>query len=263
MDKNLIHWRSGGLLDTDGILVASDAQQEWLLPWWWERYADKNSAPVAFVDLGMSKEKRAWCEAKGEVIVLSVSDKCFSSEKIDKKICQSWEQSYGPAIWKVRKSWFMKPLAFLQTPYRRTIWLDLDCEVLGSVEKLFDSCSPSKIAFVREYGWDGVSAEHQEVIYNSGLVVYERGAELIYQWAKMALSENHRFLGDQQLLSHIIFSQKWKVQELPYIYNWRIAQGALPEAIVVHWVGSWGKNYIKLFGGVKPLFNQLSARKRS
>ena len=256
MCESQIQWRDSGLQDKDGILVASDEQQEWLLPWWWERYVEKNSAPVAFVDLGMSKEKKAWCESKGEVIALSVPENFFSAEKVDKKNGQSWELSYGPAIWKARKSWFMKPLALLQTPYRRTIWLDLDCEVLGSVEKLFDSCNhPSKVAFVREYGWDGVSAEQEEVIYNSGVVIYERGAELIYQWAEMALSENQRFLGDQQLLSYIIFSQKWEVQELPYIYNWRIAQGASPEAVVVHWVGSWGKNYIKQFGGIKPLFN--------
>jgi hypothetical protein len=57
-------------MSQSGIIVGCDANQEWLLPWWWDHYCKHNSYPVAFVDFGMSEAALAWCQEKGQCISL-------------------------------------------------------------------------------------------------------------------------------------------------------------------------------------------------
>ena len=48
---------------TEGILVGSDLNQEWLLSDWYSHLRKFNpDIPIAFGDLGMSEEGRGWCE---------------------------------------------------------------------------------------------------------------------------------------------------------------------------------------------------------
>ena len=58
-------WQSHDVIFPKGIIVASDMQQEWLLPWWWEHYTRFNSFPVAFIDFGMSKERENGVKSEG------------------------------------------------------------------------------------------------------------------------------------------------------------------------------------------------------
>jgi hypothetical protein len=69
-----------------------------------------SSLPVAFVDGGMSDKRRAWCDKRGHLV---------SVEHID--LPRSWR----------------KPEALHLTPFERTLWLELDCEVRGDVSKMF------------------------------------------------------------------------------------------------------------------------------
>ena len=90
---------------SSGILVASDREAEWLLPWWIELYRACNTLPIAFVDLGMTSEACAFCKAHGSIITLKES--CIVSAEYP----AIWETSYGKSYAKARQAWFQKPFA--------------------------------------------------------------------------------------------------------------------------------------------------------
>lgn len=224
----------------EGVVVASDLTQEWLLPWWFSHYKKHNNHPVTFVDLGLSKEMKAWCKEHGHLAPLPVPD-LFVKEKEELSLKQIalWEKRHGTHFWENRKGWFKKPLACLQAPYKRSIWLDSDCEVRGDLSPLFSKdLSPHKVMVAKEYlegGGKGV---------NSGVLVFETDCPLILEWAKEAFAGNARFVGDQDILSHLIEETGVKPKELPPIYNWSRFSGENPEAIVMHWHGNHGKKVI-------------------
>jgi hypothetical protein len=221
-----------------GILVASDKNQEWLLKWWWERYTRHNNYPVAFVDFGMTPEMADWCKEKGDLIPFSYSIHPSSN----KKIVAETERIYGNEVVSVRNCWFKKPLAFTLTPFDKTVWLDLDCEVLGSLAPLF---TYKNLALAKEI--------KNPLLYNSGVIVFEKNSPLIKKWAKESEKASERYIGDEELLSFLIHSKNIKVDELPPEYNWRMCKGLNINAQIIHWVGKWGKEIIKNFGGLPSI----------
>jgi hypothetical protein len=240
-------WRSGEHREEDGVIVGSDQLQEWLLPWWWENFTKHNRFPVSFVDFGLSKEKKKWCLERGELIQLSIPD-VFVKDKdeVTPETAAEWENYYGENFWLYRKTWFKKPLACLLSPYRRTIWIDLDCEVKKSLKKLFDACSnPSRCALVRDRFADQFASKCLFPIYHSGVVAFERGAPLIQEWAAQSLERNDEFRGDQDLLSKLIFEKGIAVREMPAIYNWNVGDGVHPKVVICHWLGEMGKAVLR------------------
>jgi len=193
-----------------GILVGCDASQTWLFPWWWKNYSAHNNHPVFFVDF--------------EQISLSVP-------KVENK---EWEAIYGPDLHDARKSWFKKPAALLLSPFEKTIWIDLDCEILAPIDPLFDY----NLAFARDCNGG----------YNSGVIVYTKNSPLIQNWALTAQHSSHLYMGDQNMLP-----EDPAIEELPPEYNWRMSQGLNPSARIIHWVGSWGKTFIREYGGLKRM----------
>jgi hypothetical protein len=221
-----------------GVIVAADSQQEWLLPWWWKRYSAHNSYPVAFFDFGMSKESKLWCQERGAYYPLEVADlKEVESERTD-----VWQKRWGEGIWLFRRAWFKKPLACLLAPFDVNCWCDLDCEVRGNLEPLFESLTPDMaIALAREDKRaqemdlkQGFSFEG-EISYNSGVLVFRKDEPLIHAWEKSSREQNDRFLSDQTLLSRLIYLTDAKVKELSPIWNWLRNWGENPEALVVHY----------------------------
>src|SRR5579872_4291468 len=115
-----------------GVLIACDEKQEWLLPWWWENYSQENTLPVLLVDLGISEETRCWCQQHFRIIDFALEQNFVApKEKLSKKVRSSWK-IYGKEFWQARNCWFIKPHLMLQTNFRSTLWIDLDCEVLDS-----------------------------------------------------------------------------------------------------------------------------------
>lgn len=237
-----------------GVICGAEKTQEWLLPWWWARYREHNSFPVTFFDFGMTQEMKKWCEERGDVIDLDLDSSFITARsQIDPDLAKHWEDFYGWSVWNSRLSWFKKPFAFLRTKYKQGIWIDLDCEVLGSLESLFSQCDEeSQIALVRDYATDHLPQLDPGVRYNGGIVVFEHAAPIIEKWAEAALTQNHLFWGDDPLLSHLIYTHRLQVTELPEAYNWRLVRGLNLNAVVIHWVGSGGKAYIREHGGLKP-----------
>lgn len=248
----MIKWRSSDLCDSNGVIVGADQNQEWLLPWWWSHYHTHNNYPVTFVDLGMTSEARRWCAEKGELASLeSPLQFVAGKDEIDRAQIKRWEEVYGEIVWPLRSNWFKKPLAMLCSPYERTVWMDLDCEVLGSIHDLFQQCHPeSGLALAKEPKQESSLLLPGETLYNSGVIAFTREAPPILQWAQNVFEDNHQFLGDQEILSRLIFTDQIKINELSADYNWRMSQGINLNAVIIHWVGTWGKLYIQKHGGL-------------
>lgn len=247
-------WRKEGPQAKDGVLVATDIGREWMLSWWWNHYSRHNTHPVAFVDFGMTEEARAWCRERGEFISLRVADVFVAEqEEIDASFVQDWEKYFGKHFWPSRRAWFKKPLACLQSPFQRTLWLDLDCEVRGDISSLFAFADhPAGIALCKER-W----TKREYPTYNSGVVPFRRGLPLIEAWANESFVKNHLFRDDQDVLSYLIADQKIDVNPLPEQINWSCCNGQNPDALICHWQGHDAHRCIQHAIGDDSFFRSL------
>ncbi len=233
-----------------GVIVAADQQIEWLLPWWWARYSSHNNYPVCFIDLGMSCFGKSFCLKRGSLIPLETN--IFSLKPLQNT--EQWEKIYGRDLFEKRKNSLKKPFALMKTPYKYSLWLDLDCEVLKNLDHLFEYehqiClakeTEAEIALEKELKM----IQDDEMLYNSGVILYSHGSSIIEEW-KVAITENQEaFWGDQHALAHVLYHSEHSPQILPSEYNWRMSQGLNLHAVIIHWVGNWGKDYIRRFGGL-------------
>lgn len=222
-----------------GVVVGCDQTQEWMLEWWWSNYIRYNKYPVAFIDFGMSSKAQNWCKNKGHWIKLDAPQNfVFPKSLISPELTTEWENTYGKDLWRGREKWFYKPYALEQTPFDEAIWLDLDCEITGSLAPLFHKIHlHSKMALVKEHGL--------EEGYNSGVIAYHKNSPLLSLWRDLCFHQNDQFLGDQDALTFLINSEDVEVTELPSKYNWVIRDGVNTDAIVLHWAGPWGKEVIR------------------
>jgi hypothetical protein len=234
---NNIQWSGNYQKGDRGVLIASDSFSEVCLPWCVHNYRFHNSLPIVFIDLGMSTKAQTWCKQYGQVISFHNPIKVAQKEEINIKIVDIWESRHlGVFFWKARQKWFNKPFALLLTPFEYTLWLDIDCQVMGSIEPLFDLIQSDPV---------GLALAKQDDQFNSGVIPYRYGIPLITKWAKECIEMNHIFLGDQDVLSYIIQKEKLKIPIVPPKYNWRsVNEGENPEAQILHWAGPTAKKYI-------------------
>lgn len=223
-------------------MVGCDKQQEWLLMWWWKQYQKHNRHPVVFVDFGMTEEAKKWCSQKGDVITLERSkDFIMPESMIHPDLIAEWDRYFGPIVWSARKQLFLKPFALLQTPFDQSVWIDLDCEITGSISPLFQKIHPhSGVAL-------GSEREHvsEEVRYNTGVIAFMKDSSLIEKWAAYCLKYNDRFFSDQDVLGFLIHNEAIEVAELSDKYNWRLDAGINIDAVIINWQGLWGKQVLQ------------------
>jgi len=246
-------WLSDPPQQENGLIVGSDQRLEWLLPWWWHHYSRYNAYPVTFIDFGMSEQALDWCRQKGQLISYDLPSNFLTAREdipVDLKV--RWQAIYlNKQFWDIRQKCLKKPFAMLMSSYRQTLWTDLDCEIKGNLGPLFATCNneaglaiaPEPHQSLENFIKVGL-LQPNEKHYNGGVVVYKYGAPLLIQWAKNIIENNASFSGDSGALSSIIRQEKLKIYELPPIYNWRMAQGPNPQAIIIHWVADWGKQHI-------------------
>lgn len=227
---------SGGF----GLVVGADLSQEWLLPWWYSHYTQHNAYPIAFADFGMSREMQSWCRERGEWISIADAPHFVTEkEEMESKLVEKMERECGREFWASRSAWFKKPLACMRSPFKRTLWVDLDCQICGSLAPLF-SLTVESIAMARDHE---ISARKIPV-YNSGVIRFDQGNRVIAQWAKAAVEQNHLFRGDQDVLNALIAEKGIGVTEIPEIFNWSRMKEKNLSAVVLHWHGPHGKSVI-------------------
>jgi hypothetical protein len=222
-----------------GVIVGCDREQEWLLPWWWGHFSRFNALDVAFADFGMSKEGRAWCEDRGVLIDLSRLEHFVRQKaELDPSVVGDMEKKLGSWIWPCRNSWFKKPFACLKTPFHKSIWIDLDCEVRGSLASLLET--EGFPLSMTQYA----DARFAFPLYNTGVILFQRGEWLLEEWAELAVEKNEAFFGDQDALSWLIHEKQKPVALLAPIYNWSRALSPQGPVVVLHWHGPQGKSII-------------------
>jgi hypothetical protein len=223
-------WREDRPDSDCGVIVGLDKHQEWLLDWWWGNYSRHNDLPVLFADFGMSDAGRRRCAERGAV-----------SERID-------ADCYG---------WFKKPLALLESPFRKAVWLDADCEVRGPLDRLLDFCENGGIGMTIDRGTPQPFLEAMPPdtpIYNSGVVVFNHGDPVVPQWASMTMAlrsdrpgdARYGQPGDQETLALALrHYARNRVRVIPMeLARLRLSDGD-GQALVMHWTGPTGKEHIR------------------
>jgi hypothetical protein len=228
----------------------ADERIEWLLPWWWSTYQKKNRRPVAFVDIGLSDQGKQFCEQRGVTLSLELPEglDAVSPHSAD------WKRAFGPSVLEDRKRWNKMPFAFLATPFEKTLWLDLDCEVLQPLDELFALDDDIYLAVETD---DAVCRERtlkivceDETVFNTGVVLYRHGIAVIERWARLMAERGTEFFTEQHALSRLIYTDHVPVSRLPDAFHWRMCQGINEQAAIVHWNGPMGKECIRRYGGL-------------
>lgn len=221
-----------------GIIIGCDKAQEWLLPWWWQHYSKHNTHPVAFVDFGMSETAKKWSQKNGIYLFLPQLPEKQSIE-IPEHVKIEWEARYGE-LWPFRSAWFKKPQACLHSPFTKSFWIDLDCQVKADLSPLFHLLSFGiEITLAKD-----LLPTHKESYFNSGIVGFTQNAPVLHRWAKLSLEHPDLFPGDQEALSKAIYLEPTAYLELPSIYNWSWSLPNNPEAKIIHFHGGQGKLHL-------------------
>jgi hypothetical protein len=230
-----------------GVVVAADHGAEWLLPWWWNCYSFHHKQEVAFVDLGLSDQAKSWCKERGLLIPFTgPCDFVTPKEHVEKNKQKKWEALYGPKVWQARSSWFKKPLAMLHTPFTKSVWMDLDCEVVRPIDTIFEGIEPGMLGAVRV---------EKRGHYNSGVIVFDKQAPLLKAWAEACLKKHGSSIGDETLLSKLIRKNQYPFKEIPREYNWMMGWGYHPDLKIAHWAANWGKLCIETMGGIQSFLS--------
>ena len=231
-----IKWFSGRFEADRGVVTGADRGHEWLLPFWFEHYTEVNSYPVCFADFGMSEGALEWCRNRGTVVDLT---------------------------FRTKRTWFKKPLALLNAPFRDIAWIDADCQVKRNLAPLFDHADGGFATTLDPYRRDmrGASGESIQRPVTSGVIVARNGNELVLKWAAACLSGN-AVRGDQEVLNAILSKGEDACGLMPHHFqSLRLdesyaREGIRGDPLIVHWTGRRGKERIRkimlekrLFGG--------------
>jgi len=235
-----------------GVVVASDQNTAWLLPWWWNYYSKYNNYPVLFVDLGLSEKNHHWCRDRGEVVFLDTHEGWLAPKgSVTLKNIEKWESNYLGNLWQARQGWFKKPFACLQTSFELTLWMDIDCEVCVSLDSLFDEWREGiQLALVSDERAAG------EVLYSSGVILFRKGAPFLEKWAKLCATCSDQFMGDQNILTELLQRESIPLKQLDPIYNWIMYRGFHWNIQIAHWGAGWGKEYIQKHQGIHSLLER-------
>ena len=202
------------------VLVGSDANTEWMLPWFVENFKKHNDTHLSIVDFGMTEEAQKWCETNVD--------------------------SLGDMRVETPHAWFLKPFAMANSPFKKTIWLEMDFEILGDVSPIFSKMVPDKLSMVVDRPW---SKRFNTTMYNSGVVAFEGRPKILELWCERIKSKPGR--GDQETLHEMLdplqqmmyineIENKWNVLRLQHIEGPKVN-----DTVVNHWTGMKGKEYIR------------------
>lgn len=243
-NSSALSWRSEGLRSDDGILIGSDEEFESWIPWWYFNYSKYNSFPIAIADFGMSKKMLDWCAQKWEIIKVDPPEGLFE-KRIEPYLSQV-ESKFIPQKAKIWACWYLKPFILLQSPFQRTLWIDIDTLIRKSISELYEYArEPHQISMGIEEPEEKVNRlvpmgilRKGDKLFNSGVIVYLHKAEIVQQWAKATLEDEGFYLGDQQIFSKMVSKMDYEIPVLPKKYNWLVNnEGINQDAAILHFAG--------------------------
>jgi len=190
-----------------GIVTACDKNFERLLPWWLQNVRKWSAMPVAVVDLGLSPQMKAWVLNRG--VLMHFDGPPLQPEKD----CKSFGLLCG---------W--KPFAAVRSPFEETLYMDLDCEVVGPLDQAFDYIKDRNFACATDQLFHHLSAakhmEPGETMTQAGVFVCRHGSEVVNMWARECMKGLDEWRdNDQPILSKIVHHHKNLVTTLPARYN--------------------------------------------
>jgi hypothetical protein len=231
-----VMWKK--IKEKKGILIAFDKSMQPLLLWWYKCLRKYSLLPIAFVSLGVSKKVEKWCKNHGYFIqdekFISYLKKVPVLDEYKKK----WFGLIKTDVEQIRPYWFAKPIAMMHTPFEKTLYLDIDCEVLYPLDEIFAYLNDSEIVLCKDMSEINFFKKSSEILFSSGVIVYKNKSRIISKWAKKALEYNCEFLGDQDLLSRIIHVYKYNLKILEMFWNWPVVLGKNKEVKIYHWSGN-------------------------
>lgn len=237
-----------------GIVVSGDAAVEWIMPYFHKYVRENSDLPVTFFDQGLTPAGKEYAEAHFNVIPFNLDTK-FVKEHPNTK--ERWELVFSPEYLSKRHAWFHKPFILLASPYRRTLWLDIDCKVQHPPEKFLNDFSPtSRFAVTPDFIPEGASRNNtyrnllcvnlpNETVYNTGVLYAEHGAPFVEEWATFCLKHNDKHLGDQDVLVDLCYHKNLEralfphlpktFDELPKSFNWNHTVSENSDAHILHY----------------------------
>jgi len=175
----------------EAFVTGCDENHEWMLEWFFKNYKKHmKDVPLIFANFGLTPE--------GLKLVRENVHAVMNLKTFDEK------------------GWFKKPMSMIKSPSKKTVWIDLDCEIRDDIRDLFDILQPNKLNMVEDKPW---TTRGQELWHNSGVVRFIDKPPILYQWAK-AIREDP-VQGDQEVL-HLMLNPITKIahiNDLPNEYN--------------------------------------------
>jgi len=223
-----------------GILTGCDQRQEWMLKWWWTNLTKHSNVPITFCDFGMSPSARAWCQSKGAVI--TQSEEMFPIKDLNKHVANPpWKEKITPRMWDHRPIWFYKPLVLPKSPYDRTLWIDVDCEVKETLAPLINlpltkdcfairQTSEKDNEGARKIGYLGPHVSGVQ----AGVILYEKDTPVIPAWIDRFLKNHPMEFSDEHCLGQLLHENPFEITYFSPLYNSTDFEPPDPNAIIHH-----------------------------
>jgi len=205
-----------------GVMVGVAPVHEDMIEWWIKNYKRHNNYPVVFADFGISDRCKDICLKHGKVIPVTAS---------------------------FVEGWFRKPFAILKAPFKKVIWLDLDVEVRGNLNKFFDYAKDGKIAAGLDSHNPRAFRKHMEKdaeLYDSGVLAVEHGNVILEEWCrKIITAPRTYYFGDHEVLSITLYEMGMPIHPLPKTEHRMRIEGDRGGLVTMHWTGPTGKQHIR------------------
>lgn len=213
------------------VLTGCDEKSAWQLEWFLDNYHAHNlGLPIVLCDFGLTEEtKKKYAYRFAGIMDLTKNE---------------------------LKGWFKKPIAMFNSPGKKTLWLDTDCEVKDSLTPLMKLIVPGKLSMVEDKPW---TKRRGELWHNSGVVGVIGRPPILHNWCN-AVSKNPE-VGDQEVLHSILnpITKMTHINDLPFEWNvMRLAtdhddyKGPIK---IQHHTGEKGKEKIKGLMKIKEVVN--------
>jgi len=186
-----------------GVLLVCDSKFEHMFDWWIEKYSKYNDISICLIDAGLSDN---FIKSHSDIMIKKINT---------------------PDTMKNKHMW--KPFILRLSPFKKTVYIDLDCEIRGPIVKLFEY---SDFAMAKDVS-NSFDEKNDRDPFDCSVIVYENSSKTIDLWCDAMIEDskvNFTTSGDQQVFNRSSFP----CNEIDPKYNWVRLQGPNPEATIIH-----------------------------